>query len=554
MNSAQTKIMVIVPNGATTDNRVVREAESLKKAGYDILLVGLRLNNTPGSQALTVAGVPVRRIDWQYQAYSRLLAVYAILITSVVLLSVSLLIALVLVLYSGTLEQSMVRAVDGLGQIFHSYGGNFSNLKVDDPLLYHGLIVSLLSGILLVFFIILSLASRVLQRFGISISALAGMGVLARGVRVARNLAAKENVSKLSFIELTQSSITTFLGNKLQQKYVARSRQRGFVEVGLQFRPDIIQCHEVACLPAAIEIKKVTGCRVVYEAHEIYDDLANASKNMSQTHKRIHEDCLPQVDGFVTVNEFIGDYYQKTYSAAPVPVIVPNSVFPKSAVYDGRLHEAVGLPRDAKIVLYQGGFSPKRGMELLLEAAFMLPDDWYVVFMGRGNLEQDLRKQALQFHQKLQADTLNGARPNVGMRVRFAPMAPHSELVEWTSGATVGIIPYENIGLNHWLCSPNKIWEYPNAGVPIIASRLAFLSKVIDTWGIGWTISSDPTASDIVAVVRAITDESLAEKKQACERFIAEDNYLIHEGRLLSLFDSLSTKPSPPKPKRRPVT
>lgn len=548
MNSAQTKIMVIVPNGATSDNRVVREAESLKRAGHDVLLVGLRLGNMPGRQALTAGGVPVRRIDWQYRAYSRLVTVYALLIAPVVLIVLALLFGGVTGFYSGTLEQSMARSLDWLGRLFNRDGGSFASLRVEDPFLYHGLILGLLAGMFMVALVALLLAARLLRRFGTSIAALTGIDILMRGARAARNLGAEENVGQITVIESILSSsnpLTTFLREKLPQKYIARARQRGFVEAGLEFHPDLIQCHEVACLPAAIELKKAISCRVVYEAHEVYDDLSNASENMSETHKRIHQECLPQVDGFITVNAFIGDYYRKTYPLIPTPVIVPNSVVPKSVTYDGRLHDAVGLPREARILLYQGGFSPRRGLEILLEAAFRLPEDWYVVFMGSGRLEKHLRNRALQFHEQIRSDAANGFGPEAAMKVRFAPMAPHSELVEWTAGATVGIVPYENFGLNHWFCSPNKIWEYPNAGVPIIASRLAFLSQMIDRWGIGWTISSDPRSSDIVAVVRSITDENLAERQQACARFIAEDNYLVHEARLLELFENLSRKLQP---------
>ena len=105
--------------------------------------------------------------------------------------------------------------------------------------------------------------------------------------------------------------------------------------------------------------------------------------------------------------------------------------------------------------------------------------------------------------------------------------------------AALGVIPYENVGLNHWYCSPNKIWEYANAGVPILASRLHYLNAVIGRWDLGWTFSSDPSVADIVSVMRGITEEDLAAKRKNCQRFIQADNYPIHEPRLLDLFAGL---------------
>lgn len=538
----------MVPNGATSDNRVVREAESLKRAGHEVLLVGLRLNDMPGRKALTAGGVPVRRIDWQYRAYSSLVIVYALLIAPVMLVVVVLLFGALNSFYFGTLEQSMARTLDWLGTLFNRDGGSVVSLKEQDPFLYHSLILALLGGVVLMALLALLPVARVLRRLSNRIATLTGVTLLMRAARVAGNINGAVNgnlATSAESISSTSNPVTSFLREKLPQKYIARARQRGFVEVGLEFGPDIIQCHEVICLPAAIELKRAIRCRVIYEAHEIYDELANASENLSKGYKRIHQACLPHIDGFITVNPLIGNYFRDTYSYIPEPVIVPNSVVPKNVAYDGRLHDAAGLPRNAKILLYQGGFSPKRGMEILIEAAFRLPYGWYVVFMGRGPLEQTLRERALYINQKIRTDSANGFESEASMKVRFVPMASHSELAEWTSGATVGIIPYENFGLNHWFCSPNKIWEYPNAGVPFIASRLAFLSETIERWGIGWTISSDPKSSDIVAVVRAITDESLAERKRACARFIAAENYLLHEARLLDLFASLSPRPQP---------
>ena len=81
--SASVRILTLVPNGASTDNRVLREAESLKADGHEVLLVGLRLPNLPGREALTTGGVKVRRIDWQYNAFSQIATIYAAILLPV---------------------------------------------------------------------------------------------------------------------------------------------------------------------------------------------------------------------------------------------------------------------------------------------------------------------------------------------------------------------------------------------------------------------------------------------------------------------------------------
>jgi len=633
------RILALVPNGASTDNRVVREAESLHASGHEVLLVGLRLSNLPGNEALTAGGVKIRRVKWQYTAFSRVATIYAAILLPLLAILLAIAAGAIWYLYHGLLAPIARLVVEFAVDVLLRFGNWayaailwFTNSEPSSPIFSTNGVTNLATtqpmashlAVFAVLYITYLLLRRPLNRIGRGI----GRGVrklisnpvvtvVREKARFARNYGQSENVQEFSLLEsladLSGGPLGT-LQQRLSSHSVLSARTSAFVEIGRDFRPDLVHCHEVATLPAAIALKQELGCKVIYEAHEIYDDLANASNQMSRAHQAIHRACLPKVDGFVTVNEAIADYYRNSYPSLASPVVVPNSVYPKTVTYDGRLHEAAQIPTKAKILLYQGGFSLHRGLPILLEAAFRLPEDWYVVFMGKGALEQTLRDSAsrlrdqlaFQYERDLIREVLSTAPPNVSLatigaehfaideqavlsstmasfsngqlasqtvgrelkqlralaqsfqfsdtissvmgrlrgvrvleRARFVPMAPHAELVEWTSGATVGIIPYENVGLNHWNCSPNKLWEYPNAGVPILASRLHFLSQVINQWGTGWTFASDPTVAEIVAAVRAISDAELEEKRVACRRFIEADNYTLHEQRLLSLVDGL---------------
>lgn len=639
------KILVLVPNGASTDNRVVREAESLKSAGHEVLLAGLRLPHLSGLNAITANGVPVRRVDWQYRAYSKIAIVYAAVLIPLAIAIAAIIAITSYYLYFKVIAAGLAAVIDGAIQGLYAATNWFtqkyypesslttanhftlSGIRVSNPTLFHAMVLAILA------LIILSLRSiwkRCKREIWSSYGQLVrnpALVAIRRKAAHARNYGERENVRSYTVLErllAPEEGSTGALQNRMTQHFILQSRTQAFIELGREFLPDLIHCHEIGTLPAGIALKTELRCKLIYEAHEIYDDLANASTLQSKRYRQIHEENIGKIDGFVTVNEDIGDYYKTTYPNIPTPVVMPNSVYPKSVHYDGRLHEAAGFPPDIKIILYQGGFSPNRGLNVLLESAYNLPEGWGVVFMGRGPLEDELKSEAENFQNKtiekfkrkrslqllshtetiepilaaimvdsrdgggqtlqqaeleglvvgqalLRAETGQSLGTDIRSRVseiretevalavdkllrreidelrssglinraRFVPMAPHSELVEWTSGASIGIIPYENIGLNHWFCSPNKVWEYPNAGVPILASRLHFLAKMIKTWQIGWTIASDPSVSEIVSVVRSISDKDIAEKKEACANFIASDNYTIHENRLLELVDSL---------------
>lgn len=93
----------------------------------------------------------------------------------------------------------------------------------------------------------------------------------------------------------------------------------------------------------------------------------------------------------------------------------------------------------------------------------------------------------------------------VGLPILFYlnTYATMAELPLWTAGATVGLIPYMNRGLNHWYCTPNKLWEYPSAGVPVLASPFPEMMKLIQAHGFGWALAPNWDAAGLAAQVAA---------------------------------------------------
>jgi len=69
--------------------------------------------------------------------------------------------------------------------------------------------------------------------------------------------------------------------------------------------------------------------------------------------------------------------------------------------------------------------------------------------------------------------------------VHFKNAVPQAELLYWTASADAGIIPYQPVDLNHWFCSPNKLFEFVQSRLPIIANDLPYLRDVITTDGVG---------------------------------------------------------------------
>lgn len=58
-------------------------------------------------------------------------------------------------------------------------------------------------------------------------------------------------------------------------------------------------------------------------------------------------------------------------------------------------------------------------------------------------------------------------------------------LLEHTNSADYGILFYEDTCLNHRYCSPNKIFEYFMAEIPVIVSNLYEMKRLVDTYNVG---------------------------------------------------------------------
>lgn len=302
-----------------------------------------------------------------------------------------------------------------------------------------------------------------------------------------------------------------------------------------RMRPDVCHAHDLTTLPVAVAVALATRGRVVYDAHELYPEMSTLSPRQRRWWRRIERVLISRATIVVTVCESIADELRTRHGIDRPTVLrnVPDLAAMEPPAPTGRLHRAAVVADDRSIVLYQGGLTPHRGLGALVDAAPLLDRDAVIVIMGSGPLESELRQRV--------------ERRGLGDRVRFVPAAPLAELLTFTADATVGVIPYEPVSLNNYYTTPNKMFEYMAASVPMVASDLPELNRHIRELGCGIT-GDCSTGRSLAQLVNGLLrdTEGLAAMRRAADEHSPGLSWEAESPTLRAAYDALAATPARP--------
>lgn len=475
------KVCALVINSVSHDARVLKQADTLASAGHTVTIIGVKDNRVAVGHEVRDSGVTIIRVGWRSLAYRRMMR----------LTTAALVVALL-----GILALSALLPYERISAVF-----SYLHERYYAPLVLYA-------------------AAAALLVYG------------AKRVRLLRNRVLSYHAIESGGRQQRPPSRIGVLRAAVAHAYKTYNWMVPIQDVVASLGADVVHCHDIYTLPIGARIKRRLGCKLVYDAHEIYEDVAQNGPDIGSVYHKVQTRYAPRVDAFITINDSIAEFYRDQYPELPAATVIRNAaIYPGPIDYDGRLHAAAGLERSQKILLYHGGYAAHRGLETLVKAAEFLADEWTLVMMGWGNLEGRLLEIAAQSAQEEQTPP---------PRVVFIPPVAQSDLAEWTAGASLGVIPYSNRGLNHWFCTPNKLWEYPSAGVPLLVSPFPELRKAVEGHEMGWLLPDPFEPSAIVQVLLKIDDEALAKARAGCRRFMLEDNWEVYGNKLSSIYDDFA--------------
>jgi glycosyltransferase involved in cell wall biosynthesis len=199
-----------------------------------------------------------------------------------------------------------------------------------------------------------------------------------------------------------------------------------------------------------------------------------------------------------------------------------------------RLRDALTIPGGRQILLYQGNIVSRiRNLENVIDGmALLRRDDLALVFMGPDNGGGD---ELVERANKLGL---------LGRSVFFHPAVRQSELLSYTVSADAGLIPYTPVDWNTKFCTPNKLYEFIVAELPILANDLPELIRFVGNQGIGVNHPMS-CAEEVAYAIESFFGNDVRQYRMRLREVSSRFVWQNHEGpRVVELYEAMALSPA----------
>ena len=288
-------------------------------------------------------------------------------------------------------------------------------------------------------------------------------------------------------------------------------------------RVDIMLSNDLDSLPANYLASMFRNKKLVYDSHEYFTEVPEliGRKRTQNIWLKIEKHILPKIKNAYTVCESLAKIYNEKYN-------VSFKVVRNAPLKTKENLTAIELDflKSKKVILYQGALNVGRGIEKTISAMKYLENAVFLI-IGKGDITEKLKQFA--------------GKEGVTDKVKFLGRIPFEKLSAYTKLADLGISLEENMGLNYYYSLPNKIFDYIQAGVPILVSDFPEMKKIIDEYHVGiCTLENDP--EKLAGIIKKVlSDEFLQNEWKANLLKAAEDLCWEKEEKILKgIFEEIS--------------
>ena len=290
-------------------------------------------------------------------------------------------------------------------------------------------------------------------------------------------------------------------------------------------RVDLLYANDLDTLLPNYLVSKIKRVPLIYDSHELFTEvpeLQNAPFKKAVWTK-IEKLIIPKLKYCITVNESIAKIFEETYqvkfnSIRNVPEQIPTNL--------SNTIKLENIPKDSFTVIIQGsGLNIDRGLEEAIEAMLLL-ENVHLLIVGNG----DVIPKAKKMVEDLKLEN----------RVHFYGKRPYHELMKFTAYANCGLAIDKATNKNHQFALPNKVFDYIQAGTPIICMDLIEIKSLVVKYDIGIVIK-DVLPSLIADAIRELQSNAplLQTYKNNCEKAAKIEHWGNEKSKLEELIYSI---------------
>jgi glycosyltransferase involved in cell wall biosynthesis len=284
----------------------------------------------------------------------------------------------------------------------------------------------------------------------------------------------------------------------------------------------VIIVRDLPLVRAATTIARFRKAKVVFDMAEVYPEMYGSSAkytNQSWFEKiikspsvaaRYEKSVLPRVNHTIAMIEESRDRLLAMGVPANAVTIVSNT--PPVDKYNSQRHHHTG---EILRIVYVGFLTELRGLDLLVEATAHFIKKGYakntiqVDIVGKGAS----KKKLIDMVQKL----------DIEESVRVHGWLSQDEVDELMRNANVGALTYRVCG--HWNHTiPNKIFDYMLAGIPVLATEVLPIQRIINETSCG-VVCRDLDPADIAERLEYLRDPAVRQALGECGYQAVQEKY-----------------------------
>jgi glycosyltransferase involved in cell wall biosynthesis len=303
----------------------------------------------------------------------------------------------------------------------------------------------------------------------------------------------------------------------------------------------VCHCHDAETLPMGWMISVKDKALLIYDAHELIFSYVPIPREFSSIRKGlllayrkflriVEKRLIGEARAVITVNVSLARILKRYYHLAKMPHAIYNSRRLTDVPFTDFIRNKTGISKEKVILFYQGAIRKDREIDRIVRLLPHLDERAVFVVAGPTNPPEYF-------------ESLASLAASLGVDNRFFGLGYldyDAELLEATASADVGVFLLPGNNLTYRFSLANKIFDYVMAGLPIVASDLPEMKRLIQTYHIGFTVALDD-ANEVLGILQhLISDQALRQTLRSRVNQVREELcWERDEKRLLDLYSSL---------------